>query len=194
MKLFTCDKTCSCGLFSKMLVRLMEMGIEPSIHDDDPEQIHFEFNKPHCGTILEERRFNLDLFQGVVDDRRPCIVCCSRGYDDTQERMCEKCGELLIVCQQCYEHGRMALANCPFCKVIAQDEVNSSKWKSKSIKDLIPELLASHQTGMNISRLTKTLESICGRKLDKEEINKTLGNLVKEGMIIKKGRQSYRLN
>ena len=59
---------------------------------------------------------------------------------------------------------------------------------------MIPKLLAVHKTGMNISRLTKTLESICGRKLNKEEIDKALGNLVKEGMIVKKGRRSYGLN
>jgi hypothetical protein len=192
MKLFLCDKGCPCGLFSEMLVRLKQIGIEPEICDDDPEETYLDYQLPlQCNTIVEERRFNLDLFQGIADERRPCIVCCGRGYHEAHERVCEKCGEHLVLCRSCAEQGRMGLAHCPFCKVITQDENNSSKWKAKSIKDIIPELLAGHRTGMNLARLTKTLESVCGRKIDKDEISNALSRLVIEGTIHKKGQRRY---
>lgn len=194
MKLYLCDKHCPCGLFSEMLVRLKQIGIEPEICDDDPEEIHFKFDPEEISNIIEERRFNLDLFQGILDQRRPCIVCCSRGYNEAHERVCERCGEHLVVCRHCGEQGRMALAHCPFCKVITQDEDNANKWESKGIKEIIPQLLAGHRTGMNLARLTKSLESICGRKMDKGEISQALSSLVSEGTIMKKGQRRYGIN
>lgn len=195
MKLYLCDKDCPCGLFSEMFMRLKQQAIEPGIEDDDPEETYLEYSLPEgCNTIIEERKFNLDLFQGITDHRRPCIVCCGRGYHEAQERVCEKCGEHLVVCKHCWEQGRMALAHCPFCKVITQDENNANKWEAKSIKDIIPELLAGHRTGMNLARLTKTLESVCGRKLDKREVNQALSSLVESGTIVKTGQRRYGVN
>ena len=192
MKLFLCDKTCPCGLFSEMLVRLKEMGIEPSIHDDDPEEIHLEFNlPPQCGSLVSERKFNLALFKGIVDQRRPCIVCCGRGYNDLQEKTCEKCGEHLIICKHCYDHSRLALANCSLCKIITQDEDHAAKWKPNNIKDFIVQSLTSH--GMSLDSLISRLESACGRKLDIKVINNALSGLVLEGSI-KINKQRVELN
>jgi len=170
-------------------MRLTRIGIEPSICDDDPEETYLEYSLPQgCDVVIEERQFNLDLFQGaIIDDRRPCIVCCGRGYNNAQESVCRKCGEHLLVCEHCEEQGRMALANCPVCSMVTQDEVNATKWQSKSIKDIIPELLDSHRSGMSLRRLTQRLESVCGRKLEPTEVDQALSSLVQEGTI-KKGK------
>jgi len=189
MKIYLCNKECPCGLFSEMLQRLTRIGIEPNICDDDPEGTYLEYSLPQgCGTVVAERKFNIDLFQGTIDTRRPCIICCGRGYDEAQERVCNKCGEHLLVCESCEKKERMTLVRCPTCTMVTQDEVNATRWQSKSIKEIIPELLDGHRLGMNLRRLTQRLESVCGRKLDQAEVNQALSSLVQEGVIKGRGR------
>lgn len=171
-------------------MRLKQQGIEPNIFDDDPEETYLEFNLPEKGLAFE-RQFNLDIFKGIEDGRRPCIVCYSRGYCDAQVRCCDSCGEQMLICGHCDEQDRMPLAACPFCKAITQDRANALNWKSRDISEVIPEMLVGHDRGMGFAKLAKNLELACGRKLDRSEILAALRQLVKSGTVIKKGPRRY---
>lgn len=190
MKLYLCSRDCPCGMFSVMLMRLKQQGIEPNIHDDDPEETFLEYDLPQEGLDFE-RQFNLDLFRSSEDSRRPCIICYGRGYRDAQVKFCESCGEQLFVCEHCHEQNRTTLAACPFCKAITQDRANAFNWKSKDIVEIIPEMLVGHDRGMNFARLAQNLEDVCGRELDRNEVLTALRHLVKSGVVKKKGPRRY---
>lgn len=172
-----------------MLHKLLQAGIEPNIVDDDPEETYFEYTIEN-DSLEVERKHNLWLFKGVEDERRPCIVCYSRGYSEARNRQCEDCGEHLLVCQRCYDMQRLPLAACPFCKVAAQDQANLEMWKNQTIDQIIPQMLLGHSQGMNFARLTQNLETVCG-PVNKKEILACLHKLVKDGKVVKKGQRRY---
>ncbi len=190
MKIYTCPKECGCGAFSALFMQLRQRGIEPHIADDDPEECYFEFNSRDW-SLAEERKFNLDIFRGSQDDRRPCIVCYSRGYSEAQNRQCENCGEHLVLCQTCFELQRIPLAACPFCKTITHDEANAQRWQSQSLEEIIPEMLLGHHQGMNFARLSQNLESVYGKCLDRRQLLVTLRRLVESGTVVKKSNRRY---
>lgn len=190
MKLYTCPKDCPCGFFGEMLSRLQTKGFEPNIIDDDPEDVHFEYSLPEDWTITDECEFNLWLFSGILECLlNPCIICFHRAYQNPTYRNCE-CGNQLIVCENCYDAGRLPLAYCSLCKTHTQDKLNQNNWKSKSIEEIIPEMLAGHESGMNLAHLKKNLESVCG-KVNKPELINVLRHLVSCGKIKRKNHNRY---
>lgn len=187
MKLYTCPKDC-CGSFGEMLSRLQTLGVEPTIYDDDPEEIFFEFGSDDLD-LTEERSLNLKLFNDWFDpSRRPCVICYGRGYGFAQMEICKKCGEHMVVCGHCVEKNREPLAACSFCKTITQNDK-----ERMGFEEMIPQLLMTCKRGMKFDRLVKGMERLYGY-VDKTELLTTLRCLVERGVIKRGNGTRYSVN